>query len=98
MDYSTEWLDEAELPLKITGLTLDSVYENFVRQIAGSRLNKIFEDESLSVSIERSRKREELEKKIAALKNKIRKEKQFNRQVEMNGELKKLREELEELK
>ena len=33
--YSTEWMDEDALPLKLEGLSVDSVYENFVRQIAG---------------------------------------------------------------
>ena len=33
----------------------------------------------------RSAEREKLQKQIAALENKIRKEKQFNRQVEMNA-------------
>lgn len=36
--YSTEWMDEDALPLKLEGLSVDSVYENFVRQIAGDAL------------------------------------------------------------
>ena len=40
---------------------------------------------------------EKLQKQIAALENKIRKEKQFNRQVEMNAELKQLKKNLEQL-
>lgn len=51
--------------------------------------------ESLKESVERDGKRKQLEKQIAALENKMRKEKQLNRQMEMNAELKKLREELE---
>ena len=39
---------------------------------------------------------EKLQKQIAALENKIRKEKQFNRQVEMNAELKQLKKNLED--
>ena len=39
--------------------------------------------------------KKQLEKQIAALESKMRKEKQLNRQMEMNAELKKLREELE---
>lgn len=96
--YHTDWLTEDKLPLKIEGLDLDSVYENFVRQIAGGQLEKAAPDEALKESVEREKKRRELEKKIAALQAKISKEKQFNRQVEMNGELKKLKKELEELK
>lgn len=95
--YHTDWLTEDELPLKIDGLDLDSIYENFVRQIAGGQLEKAAPDEALKESVEREKKRHELEKKIAALQAKISKEKQFNRQVEMNSELKRLRKELEEL-
>ena len=39
--------------------------------------------------------KKQLEKQIAALESKMRREKQLNRQMEMNAELKKLREELE---
>lgn len=33
--YHTDWLPEAELPLKVDGFGIEKVYENFVRQIAG---------------------------------------------------------------
>lgn len=46
---------------------------------------------------ERDERRKKLEKKIAALQAKIRKEKQFNKQVEMGTELKKLKRELGEI-
>ena len=49
---------------------------------------------SIAENIQRSAEREKLQKQIAALENKIRKEKQFNRQVEMNATLKGLRKEL----
>ena len=92
--YHTEWMTEAELPIRIDGLNLDAVYENFVRQIAGDAL-KADSGESLKASVERDEKRKQLEKQIAALENKMRREKQLNRQMEMNVELKKLRKELE---
>lgn len=96
--YHTDWLNEDELMLKIDGLNLDKVYENFVRQIAGVQLEKAVPEEELKVSIEREKTRRDLEKKVATLQAKIRKEKQFNKQVEMNGELKKLKKQLEGLK
>ena len=52
---------------------------------------------SIAENIQRSAEREKLQKQIAALENKIRKEKQFNRQVEMNATLIALRKELKEL-
>ena len=92
--YHTEWMEETALPLHIEGLDLDAVYENFVRQIGGDAL-AVTEPESLRDSVERDKQRQALEKQIKALQAKIRKEKQFNRQVEMNAELKRLRKELE---
>ncbi len=94
--YHTEWMTEAELPIRIDGLNLDAVYENFVRQIAGDAL-KADSGESLKASVERDEKKKQLEKQIAALENKMRREKQLNRQMEMNAELKKLREIVEVL-
>ena len=94
--YHTEWMTEAELPIRIDGLNLDAVYENFVRQIAGDAL-KADSGESLKASVERDEKKKQLEKQIAALENKMRREKQLNRQMEMNAELKRLREIVEVL-
>ena len=92
--YHTEWMTEAELPIRIDGLNLDAVYENFVRQIAGDAL-KADSGESLKESVERDEKKKQLEKQIAALENKMRREKQLNRQMEMNAELKNLKKEIE---
>ncbi len=95
--YHTEWMTEAELPIRIDGLNLDAVYENFVRQIAGDAL-KADSGESLKASVERDEKKKQLEKQIAALENKMRREKQLNRQMEMNAELKRLKGKYEDYK
>lgn len=94
--YHTEWMTEAELPIRIDGLNLDAVYENFVRQIAGDAL-KADSGESLKASVERDEKKKQLEKQITVLENKMRREKQLNRQMEMNAELKRLKREKEKL-
>ena len=94
--YHTDWLDEEELPLKLEGLNVDKVYENFVRQIAGDKLQAENAEESLKDSVARDEQRQALQKQIDTLKAKIRKEKQLNKQMQMNAELKKLRKELEE--
>lgn len=93
--YHTDWMEEAALPLKLDGLNTDKVYENFVRQIAGETLSQT--GETLKESVERDARRRELQKQIAALEKKIHKERQFNKQVEMNGQLKLLKKGLEEL-
>ena len=94
--YHTEWMPENELLFSIDGLNMDVVYENLVRQIAGEIL-QTNSNESLKDSVERDEERRRLEKQIAALESKIRKEKQLNRRMEMNTELKRLKEELEGL-
>ena len=94
--YHTDWMPESELSLKVDGLNVDTVYENFVRQIAGDVL-QADSNESLKESVERDERRQQLEKQIATLQAKVRKEKQLNKQVQLNAELKKLRKELEEI-
>lgn len=95
--YHTAWLPEDELPLKVEGLSVDKVYENFVRQIAGDTLKTADAGETLKESVARSEQKQQLEKQIATLQAKIRKEKQLNKQMQMNTELKKLKKELEVL-
>ena len=97
--YHTDWLLEDELVLKLDGLNMDAVYENYVRQIAGDALNATGtgESESLKEFVERSKQIQLLQKQIDTLQKKIRKEKQLNRQIELNAELKCLRKEISEL-
>lgn len=95
--YHTEWMAEEELPLKLEGLNMDAIYENFVRQIAGDKLKTKATGESLKESVTRDEQKQVLQKQIATLQTKIRKEKQLNKQMQMNTELKKLTKELEAL-
>lgn len=94
--YHTDWVSEDELQFRVDGLSMDAVYENLVRQIAGDTL-QADSGENLQASVERDEKRRQLEKQIAALENKMWKEKQINRRVEINAELKKLRIELKQM-
>ena len=95
--YHTEWLQEDDLPVKLEGLSIDMVYENFVRQIAGGQLGNANTAESLKDSVEKDLQKQTLEKQLVSLKTKLKKEKQFNKQVELNNEIKKIKKELEEL-
>lgn len=85
--YYTDWLEEDELPVHLEGLSLDAVYENFVRQIAGTALGTD-ESSTLKKSIEQQRQREQLERQIAVLEAKIRKEKQPKKKFELVQDLK----------
>ncbi len=93
--YHTEWIPEEALPLKLDGLSMDALYENFVRQVAGSQLMAA-PDAPLADVVVQTERRKKLLKEIAALEKKVRNEKQFNRQVELNRELKRLKKELDE--
>ena len=94
--YHTEWLTEEEIPLKLEGLNVDTVYENFVYQIAGDTL-QANENESLQDVVERDEKVKNLKKQIEVLQAKTRKEKQLNVQMKLNSELKRLKKEMEVL-
>ena len=88
--YHTDWIPEDELQFRVDGLNMDAVYESLVRQIAGDEL-QADAGESLQASVARDERRRQLEKQIAALENKMRKEKQLNRRMEINAELKKMK-------
>ena len=94
--YHTDWMPEDELHLSLDGLNMDAVYASLIRQIAGDKLQPD-SGESLKASVERDEKKTQLEKQIATLENKMRREKQLNKQMEMNAELKRLRKTLEVL-
>lgn len=95
--YHTDWMNERDLPLKVDGLNLDAVYENFVRQLTGDALRSCETEESLQDAVRRSVQRTQLEKQVAALQAKIRRERQLNKQTELNSKLKQLKKELGEL-
>ena len=91
--YSTDWIDESSLPVYLEGLSMDAVYENFVRQIAGT----VLADENgttLKESVEQQKWREQIEKQIAALEAKIRKEKQPRKKLELAQKIEKMKMEL----
>lgn len=88
--YSTDWLDEDDMPVHLEGLTLDAVYENFVRQIAGEALAEE-NGTTLKESVEQQKQREQIEKQIATLEAKIRKEKQPKKKFEFVQKLNELK-------
>jgi len=91
--YHTQWQPVDKLSIKLEGLNMDAVYEGFIRQIAGDRLQD--QPSDLKEAVTRDERRQKLQREIAALENKVRREKQFNIQVALNSELKRLRKELE---
>ena len=95
--FHTKWLEENEMPVRIDGLNLDKVYENFVKQIAEDKLQFVEAGESLKEVVANEDEKESLRKKIVKLQAKIKKEKQLNKQMQLNSELKILKKQLEVL-
>lgn len=89
--YHTDWIPENEIDLRIDGLTLDAVYDNFVKQVAELQGEEWNANCDAAENVAQSLAREKLKKQIAALENKMKKEKQLNRRMEINAELKRLR-------
>src|SRR5690554_2299357 len=85
--FTTDWINENEAVLNIQGHDLDTVYENFVYQVAKGRIAKT-DGVELSETVQQSQEIEKLKKRIAALEVKKRKEKQFNIQLKIANEIK----------
>lgn len=91
--YHIEWIDEEDIPVKLEGLSIDAVYENFVREIAQDTLPQSG-NETLEKSVIQAAEKAGLEKKLAGLKKKLKTEKQLNKQVQIDAEIKKVQKEL----
>jgi hypothetical protein len=91
--YHTEWMPQKALTLRLEGFTMDALYENLIRQLAGERLISR-PGEGIRETVYRDERRRKLERDITILEKKVRDEKQFNRQVELYGELGKMKREL----
>ena len=72
------------------------LYACLLRQLTGGTL-PIKPGLSLKEAVERDRQKRSIDQKIKALEAKLRKEKQLNIQMRLNGELKKLKAELQNL-
>ena len=91
--YFTEWQPEEEVTLAISGLDLERIYHNFIYQIAGNKLKKESVRE-LGKAVEQHQEAEKIRKKIARLEDKMRKEIQFNLQLQLSTEIKNLKKKL----
>ena len=90
--YHTEWMKPEDLSINLNALDMDALYESIVRQIAGEAI--AVQGESLKEAVEQTQQREKLEKQIAQLKAKMKKERQLGRQMELRREIMRLEERL----
>lgn len=92
--YHTHWMTENAFNLNIDGLNIDIVYESLIQQIAEMQGLPYHAEMSIAENVSRIAQHEKLKKQISTLENKMHREKQLNRQMEMNAQLKQLREQL----
>ena len=93
--YGTDWINSEDFNVDIlSGLTINDVYENIVRQLMP--LQGRLEDD-IKVIIVLNEKVEKVKREIAKLEKKIISEKQFSKKVEINRELQKKQKELKSL-
>lgn len=109
--YQTSWFPYDDLALKVIGQDLDQVYANIFFQITGKPFSikkespekdtpKNDRDEKTAISEETmlSEKIKNLEATVKELETKIDHEKQFSRQLKLNGELLSAREEIKKMR
>jgi hypothetical protein len=90
--FETEWNDKKLSNIKIDGLDIDTVFGNFVRQIAGERYTSIntTTDNNASTTIkedvEKIKEREKIQKQIDALTRKINSEPSIGKKQELAEE------------
>ncbi len=94
--YRSEWQKEESVLLELKGLDLDAVFNGFIAQVSNGKI-EINENSEIKQAVEKSVEIERLERQIEQLKNKIRKETQFNKQIELKNQLKNFKYELENL-
>jgi hypothetical protein len=87
-----EWMPIDELSVPLTGLSMDSVWENIVIQIGNVEMEQ---GNTLDEQIRRDEERAKLQKQIEALEKQAWNEKQPKRKFELAQEIKNLQRELE---
>jgi len=84
--YHTAWLSQEHLHILIIGMTLDEVFDNFVRQINASLPD--VSGQSLRESLENQKQRERIQRQIDVLSKKMRAEKQPHKEFELFQQIK----------
>ena len=86
--YRGEWLTFGELSLQLEGNTMDAIYENMVRQVAGEHIKE--SSGSLKEDIAISLEQDALQKEIAALKRRIVLERHPQKKFVLHNQLREL--------
>jgi|GEM_PF-509822 len=103
--FETDWDDKKLKNIKIEGLDIDTVFENFVRQVAGERLSatKMRDrsdgnaSKSIRADVDAMKEREKIQKQIDAIDRKIRNEPSIGKKQQLAEEKYKLIKMMEEI-
>lgn len=93
--FTSPWISINDLSLPVKGQSLNIIYENFVAAVSGIGEHK---SGAMAEIVELRQRIAKLESEMNALQVKVRRERQFNIQMEMNKQVKAMRDELAELK
>lgn len=91
----SEWQQCDTLNVPLAGLDLDAVWENIVATIGSITVQ---EGNTLTEQIKSDEQKTKLQKQIQLLQQKLNKEKQYNKQIEINAEIKRLKKQLNDIK
>ena len=92
--FRTEWMPLAEVKLELAGSSLDNIYEAFAGQISGfGTTNATDTKQIMALQDELTRKRRAAE----ALQKRVRNERQFANQMELNSEVRALKRKIAKL-
>ena len=95
--FQSDWVSEDEDLLKLSGISLDDMYENLLNSISNNNELDKFSGATLKERVLNSIEFEKIQKQVNNLSKKVKNEKQFNRQVELNSELKELKKKISSL-
>lgn len=91
--FASEWLSENHLRLPVNGLSMDAMYEGMAGAISGYGTSN---SEQTKRMVELEALIQKGKKEVEALQKRIRTEKQFNRQMELNNEARALKKKVAE--
>lgn len=93
--FTSPWVKTKDIQLPVQGQSLNRIYDNFVASVSGIGEHKAG---AMAEIVELKQRIAKMESELNALQVKVRKEKQFNIQMEMNKQVKAKRKELAALK
>lgn len=94
--FHTEWKNRDSIKLNLQGISIDDIYENLIRYIQPKLFNRR-QEESLKQCISRFNEYEARDNERCVLRNKMDKEIQINRKIEIKEQIKKLNSQIKEL-